>query len=89
MRDLVNKIVKNVVTSVLNEGEFKMGDSIVIPGNVATGRKIIRAKYGLNPDDFEYVGSGKFVYKVKPKKTSDQALGTVSVSDDGYDAYDT
>ena len=69
MRDLVNKIVKNVVTSVLNEGEFKMGDSIVIPGNVATGRKIIRAKYGLNPDDFEYVGSGKFVYKVKPKKT--------------------
>ena len=34
------------------------------------GRKIIRAKYGLNPDDFEYVGNGKFVYKTKGRSSA-------------------
>lgn len=65
MKYLINKIVKDVVKNVLNESEFKPGSSIVIPGGEAIGRKIIRAKYGLNPDDFEYVGSGKFIYKAK------------------------
>lgn len=70
MRNLFNEIVNNVVKDIINEAEFKMGDSIVIPGSESIGRKIIRLKYGMNPDDFEYIGNGKFVYKVKQKKTN-------------------
>lgn len=62
----ISTIVNNIVKKVLNEAQtFKPGESIVIGGSEALGRKIIRAKYGLNPDDFEYVGSGKFIYKAK------------------------
>ena len=62
----IKTIVNNVFKKVLNEAQtFKPGESIVIGGSEALGRKIIRAKYGLNPDDFEYVGSGKFIYKAK------------------------
>lgn len=70
MRNLFNEIVNNVVKNIINEADFKMGDSIVIPGSESIGRKIIRLKYGMNPDDFEYIGNGKFVYKVKQKKTN-------------------
>ena len=31
---------------------------------------MITAKYGINPDDFEYLGSGRFVYKPKGRSTS-------------------
>ena len=62
----IKTIVNDVFKKVLNEAQtFKPGESIVIGGSEALGRKIIRAKYGLNPDDFEYVGSGKFIYKAK------------------------
>ncbi len=70
MKYLISEIVNKVVKSVINEANFKMGDSIVIPGSESIGRKVIRLKYGMNPDDFEYVGNGKFVYKVKQKKTN-------------------
>ena len=72
MSRLINEIVNNILKNILNEHEFKLGDSIVIPGSEAMGRKILRLKYGANPEDFEYIGdgrTGKFVYKVKPKKT--------------------
>lgn len=62
----IKTIVNDVLKKVLNEAEtFKPGESIVIGGNEALGRKIIKAKYGLNPDDFEFVGGGKFIYKPK------------------------
>lgn len=70
MRNLFNEIVNNVVKNIINEADFKIGDSLVIPGSESIGRKIIRLKYGMNPDDFEYIGNGKFVYKVKQKKTT-------------------
>ena len=70
MRNLFNEIVNNVVKNIINEADFKIGDSLVIPGSESMGRKIIRLKYGMNPDDFEYIGNGKFVYKVKQKKTN-------------------
>lgn len=70
MKYLINEIVSKVIKNVINEANFKMGDSIVIPGSESIGRKVIRLKYGMNPDDFEYVGNGKFVYKVKQKKTN-------------------
>lgn len=70
MRNLFNNIVNNVVKNIINEADFKIGDSLVIPGSESMGRKIIRLKYGMNPDDFEYIGNGKFVYKVKQKKTN-------------------
>ena len=70
MRNLFNEIANNVVKNIINEADFKIGDSLVIPGSESMGRKIIRLKYGMNPDDFEYIGNGKFVYKVKQKKTN-------------------
>lgn len=73
MSKLINEIVNKVVKEVINEANFKTGDSIVIPGSQSIGRKILRAKYGVDPDDFEYIGdgkTGKFVYKVKQKKTN-------------------
>ena len=57
MRNLFNEIVNNVVKNIINEADFKIGDSLVIPGSESMERKIIRLKYGMNPDDFEYVDS--------------------------------
>ena len=57
----LKRIIAESVKNIISEEEFKQGASIVIPGGEAMGRKIIRAKYGLNPDDFEYVGGGKFI----------------------------
>lgn len=65
MSDIINNIVNNVLKNIINEGNFKQGESIVIPGDEGLGRKIIRLKYGMNPDDFDYLGNGKFVYKLK------------------------
>ena len=73
MRNTLNNIIDRVVKNVLNEAtvsQFKMGDSIVIPGDETYGRKVLRDRYKMNPDDFEYIGAGKFVYKMKPKKTN-------------------
>ena len=70
MRNNIDKIVESVVKSVINEAPFKKGDSIVIPGDESFGRKVLRGKYNMNPDDFEYIGAGKFVYKMMPKKTN-------------------
>ena len=73
MRNTLNNIIDKVVKNVLNEAtvpQFKMGDSIVIPGDETYGRKVLRDRYKMNPDDFEYIGAGKFVYKMKPKKTN-------------------
>ena len=65
-KNRIKTIVNDVIKKVLNEAQtFKPGESIVIGGNEALGRKIIKAKYGLNPDDFEFVGGGKFIYKPK------------------------
>lgn len=64
----IDEIVKRVIKRALNE-EFKTGDSLVIPGDESFGRKVIRNHYKMDPNDFEYIGGGKFVYKVKPKKT--------------------
>ena len=63
----IKAIVHNAIKNVLNEAEtFKPGESIVINGaNETKGRQIIQAHYGLNPDDFEFVGGGKFIYKPK------------------------
>ena len=63
----IKAIVNNAIKNVLNEAEtFKPGESIVIKGgNEAKGRQIIQAHYGLNPDDFEYFGDGRFIYKPK------------------------
>ena len=63
----IKAIVNNVLKKVLNEAQtFKPGEAIVIRnGNEAMGRKIIQRHYGLNPDDFEFVGGGKFIYKPK------------------------
>lgn len=72
MSRLVNEIVRKVMKNLMMEAEFKIGDSIKIPGSEAMGRKILRMKYGLDPNDFEYIGDGKmgkFIYKVKPKKS--------------------
>lgn len=63
----IKAIVNNAIKNVLNEAEtFKQGESIVIKGgNEAKGRQIIQAHYGLNPDDFDYLGGGRFVYNPK------------------------
>lgn len=63
-------MIAESVKLALNEDGFKKGQSLVIPGNREFGRKIIRMKYGIDPDDFEYVGGGKFVYKLKDSNTS-------------------
>ena len=68
MNRRIDEIVKRVIKRALNE-EFKTGDSLVIPGDESFGRKVIRNHYKMDPNDFEYIGGGKFVYKVKPKKT--------------------
>ena len=68
----IDEIVKRVIKRALNE-EFKTGDSLVIPGDESFGRKVIRNHYKMDPNDFEYIGGGKFVYKVKPKKTRTSA----------------
>ena len=72
MSRLVNEIVRKVMKNLMMEADFKIGDSIRIPGSEAMGRKILRLKYGVDPNDFDYIGDGKmgkFVYKVKPKKS--------------------
>ena len=72
MSRLVNEIVKKVMKNLMMEADFKIGDSIKIPGSEAMGRKILRLKYGVDPNDFDYIGDGKmgkFIYKVKPKKS--------------------
>lgn len=73
MRNIIESIVNDIVKNVLNEETFKTGASVTIPGNEAFGRKILRTRYGANPDDFDYVGGGKFIYKAKtpkPKRTA-------------------
>lgn len=72
MSRLVNEIVRKVMKNLMMEADFKIGDSIKIPGSEAMGRKILRLKYGVDPNDFDYIGDGrmgKFIYKVKPKKS--------------------
>lgn len=72
MSRLVNEIVRKVMKNLMMEADFKIGDSIRIPGSEAMGRKILRLKYGVDPNDFDYIGDGKmgkFIYKVKPKKS--------------------
>ena len=70
----IKAIVNNVLKKVLNEAQtFKPGEAIVIRnGNEAMGRKIIQTHYGLNPDDFEFVGGGKFIYKPKRRGSARQ-----------------
>ena len=69
MTNKIGKIVNEVFNTYLTEGEFKQGDELKIGiDNETLGRKIIRQKYNLNPDDFEYQGNGRFVYKTNKKK---------------------
>ena len=71
MERTINEIVNKVIRKVINEVEFKLGDSIMIPGDVEKGRNMIRKMYHMDPDDFESIKVGnntKFVYKVKTKK---------------------
>lgn len=70
----IKAIVNNVLKKVLNEAQtFKPGESIVINGgNETLGRKIIQTHYGVNPDDFEFVGGGKFIYRPKRRGSARQ-----------------
>lgn len=67
----MDRIIKKVLRNYLREAaEMKPGSTVTIPGSESIGRKFIRAKYGLNPDDFEYLGSGRFQYKPKGRSST-------------------
>ena len=74
MANLIHNIVSNVLKGIINEAGFKQGESIVIQGDEDLGRKVIRLKYNMNPDDFDYVGNGKFVYKRKNSNKNKQVV---------------
>ena len=66
----INEIVKSTFRKILNEA-FKPGESISIGVNdEMLGRRIIRQRYNADPEDFEYIGNGKFVYKAKKRSSS-------------------
>lgn len=70
MYNLLDEIVNDVLKTYINEETFKPGSSITIPGSESLGRKVLMARYGANPDDFEYVGGGRFVYRAKGRSAS-------------------
>lgn len=67
MNSLIKRIVKNTVKSILNEEVLKPGMEFKLPFPGERGGRMLANKYGVSPDDFEYVAAGKFIYKPKNK----------------------
>lgn len=70
MKQLIENIVNEVVSNLREAEMLKPGTVITIPRDkLNMAGRIIRAMYGVSPDDFENLGGGRFKYKSNVKKT--------------------
>ena len=70
MEHLIKNIVNEVVSNLREAQALKPGTVIRIPSKrIDDAGKLIRAMYGLSPDDFENLGGGRFLYKSTTKKS--------------------